>query len=146
MKTKIRGENPDAKNNQGKTKVPALDVQQQETQQNTELRVYSRRKNQQTAPAPETCHESNPESGNSHTLSMDNSDDLPIALRKGVRSCTQHPIAHVAKYDHLTPSVIALVSNLENEEIPKNIQEALKRPEWKKAVEEEMKALEKNGT
>lgn len=74
------------------------------------------------------------------------SDNLPISFRKGVRSCTQHPIAKFVQYDHLSSSIKALVSNLEGEEIPKNIQDALQRPEWKRAVEEEMKALEKNGT
>ncbi|XP_074374435.1 uncharacterized protein LOC141714838 [Apium graveolens] len=98
-------------------------------------------------PALETCHESDPESGNLPVHSLaENSNNLPITLRKGVLSCTQHPIAQFVQYDHLSPSMKALVSNLEGEEIPKNIQEALRRPEWKRAVEEEMKALEKNGT
>ncbi|RVW16205.1 Retrovirus-related Pol polyprotein from transposon RE1 [Vitis vinifera] len=40
----------------------------------------------------------------------------------------------------------ALVSNLVEVEIPKTIEEALLKKEWKNAVEEEIKALEKNGT
>ena len=75
-----------------------------------------------------------------------NTDDLPIALRKGIHSCTQHPITRVVKYDHLCCFMKALVSNLAEVEMPKTIEEALLKKEWKNTVEEEMKALEKNGT
>lgn len=37
------------------------------------------------------------------------------------------------------------VSNLEDVEIPKSIEEALQQPKWKRAVKE-MKSLEENGT
>ena len=40
----------------------------------------------------------------------------------------------------------ALVSNLAKVKIPKTIEEALLKKEWKNVVEEEMKALEKNKT
>ena len=75
---------------------------------------------------------------------MDNLDNLPIALRKGVRSCTQHPIAHFVQYDHLSSSMKAFVSSLEEIKIPKTFEEAFQRPEWKRAIEEEMQALEKS--
>nr|CAN77272.1 hypothetical protein VITISV_018551 [Vitis vinifera] len=38
------------------------------------------------------------------------------------------------------------VSVLDSVQVPNSIQEALKNPEWRKAVSEEIKALEKNGT
>ncbi|MCR2848129.1 hypothetical protein KN825_16495, partial [Weizmannia coagulans] len=73
-------------------------------------------------------------------------DDRPIALRKGKRTCTQHPIQDFIAYDNLSPTHRALVSSLDAIQIPRSIQEALKIPEWKKAVEEEATALKKNGT
>ena len=75
-----------------------------------------------------------------------NTNGLPIALRKGVRSCTQHPIAQVVKYDHLSSSMRAFVAKLEEVIIPKTIEEALQKKEWCEAVKEEMKALKKSKT
>ena len=75
--------------------------------------------------------------------------NLPIALRKGTRSCTQHPrysIANYVSYHKLLPPFKAFVSNICSVEIPKSVQEALIVPEWKEAVLEEMIAPEKNGT
>ena len=43
-------------------------------------------------------------------------------------------------------SVQALVSNLAVVKIPNNIQEAWENPDWRKAIRDEMHALEKNGT
>lgn len=69
-----------------------------------------------------------------------------IAERKGVRSCTTHPIAKYVSYDGLSSSYRAFVSSLDNLHVPNNIQEALGHPEWKRAVHEEINALEKNDT
>lgn len=48
-------------------------------------------------------------------------------------------------YKNLSP-FFAFTSHLSSVEIPKNVQEALQVPEWKKAISEEMRALEKNHT
>ncbi|RVW35272.1 Retrovirus-related Pol polyprotein from transposon TNT 1-94 [Vitis vinifera] len=72
--------------------------------------------------------------------------DQPIALRKGVRSCTQHPISNHVTYGKLSQNFQAFITSLEDDRIPSNIQEALQQPEWKTAVQEEIQALEKNGT
>ncbi|RVW25301.1 Retrovirus-related Pol polyprotein from transposon RE1 [Vitis vinifera] len=58
-----------------------------------------------------------------------NIDDstLPIALRKGVRRCTDHPIGNYVTF-------------------PTQYKRPLKISEWKKAVQDEIDALEKNGT
>ncbi|RVW66612.1 hypothetical protein CK203_066010 [Vitis vinifera] len=40
----------------------------------------------------------------------------------------------------------AFKTKLDRIQIPKNIQEALEIPEWKEAVMEEIRAMEKNGT
>ena len=72
--------------------------------------------------------------------------DLPIASRKGVRSCIKHHMSNYVSYNKLSPTFLAFTSQLSSVEIPKNVQEALRVPEWKKAIEEEMRALEKNRT
>jgi hypothetical protein len=72
--------------------------------------------------------------------------NLPIAQRKGVRSCTHHPISDFVSYQHLSPSYHSFVSKLSSVSIPKNLQEALSDPKWREAMQEEMKALHKNNT
>lgn len=72
--------------------------------------------------------------------------DVPIVLRNGVRSCTQCPIFNFVGYNHLSDSVQAVVANLSSIEIPNSIHEALSIPKWKKAVEEEIRALNRNKT
>ncbi|KAA0057585.1 Beta-galactosidase [Cucumis melo var. makuwa] len=92
---------------------------------------------------------SNDEAEQSHTRKLDEYDpslDIPIALRKGTRSCTKHPICNYASYDNLSPQFRAFTASLDSTIIPKNIYTALECPEWKNAVMEEMKALEKNRT
>ncbi|RVX23597.1 Retrovirus-related Pol polyprotein from transposon TNT 1-94 [Vitis vinifera] len=71
---------------------------------------------------------------------------LPIALRKGVRRCTDHPIGNYVTYEGLSPSYRAFATSLDDTQVPNTIQEAFKISEWKKAVQDEIDALEKNGT
>lgn len=71
---------------------------------------------------------------------------LPIALRKAVRSCTKYPLANFVSYQGISPTYKSFISQSTNVFIPKNIKEALKVSEWRLAVMEEMKALEKNAT
>ena len=129
-------------------------------QQNTKLCVYSRHKpltqEVQTFVSQPHCQESDPqvnsESENVEpaALSPVNTPvddlDIPIALRKGVRSCTQHPLSNYLSYSSLSTAFRAFIEKIEVTEVPRNIQEALKSPEWKAAVLEEMKALKKNET
>ncbi|XP_073126194.1 uncharacterized protein [Henckelia pumila] len=72
--------------------------------------------------------------------------DAPIAIRKGTRTCTQHPIAKYLSYEKLCPNHKAFTSNISHLFVPRNIQEALDDQNWKSAVLEEMNALEKNKT
>ena len=72
--------------------------------------------------------------------------DMQIALRKGTQSCTQYPIANFLSYTKLSPAFRALTKKVFAVEVLKNIQEAQNHPEWRKAIEEEMYALRKNGT
>ncbi|RVX13979.1 Retrovirus-related Pol polyprotein from transposon TNT 1-94 [Vitis vinifera] len=71
--------------------------------------------------------------------------NMPIAWRKGVRSCTQHPIGNFISYDKLSPTFRAFTSSITEIQVPQNIQEAFKYPKWKAAIDEEVQALEKNG-
>ena len=72
--------------------------------------------------------------------------NMPIAWRKGVRSCTQHPIGSFISYDKLSPTFSAFTSNIIEIQVPQNIQEAFKYPKWKVAVDEQVRTLAKNGT
>ncbi|RVW86427.1 Retrovirus-related Pol polyprotein from transposon TNT 1-94 [Vitis vinifera] len=97
------------------------------------------------------CPESEPmlgtgssSSGNPETIS-DRLDE-PIALRKGVRTCTQNPISKFVSYDNLSPSFHAFTTNLSRIDVPRTIEDALAVPEWKNVVLEEMQALEKSDT
>ena len=71
---------------------------------------------------------------------------LPIALRKGKRSCTTHPLSKHLSYGKLSQTHRSFVAKITNLFIPKTIQEALGDPDWRIAVMEELKALEKNKT
>nr|CAD1831090.1 unnamed protein product [Ananas comosus var. bracteatus] len=109
---------------------------------------------------PQQIHEVEPSPNSSENTgnNISNSDDtidfelendilnMPIAWRKGVRSCTQHPIGNFISYDKLSPSFRAFTSNITKILVPHNIHEAFKCPKWKSAVDEEVRALEKNGT
>ncbi|KAL4018221.1 hypothetical protein IC575_021811 [Cucumis melo] len=89
----------------------------------------------------------NNEAEQGHTRKLDEYDpslDIPIALRKGTMSCTKHLICNYVFYGNLSPQFKAFTASLDSTIIPKNIYTTLERPEWKNAVMEEMKALEKN--
>ncbi|KAL4011538.1 hypothetical protein IC575_028598 [Cucumis melo] len=92
---------------------------------------------------------SNNEAEQGHTGKIDECDlslNLPIALRKGTRSCTKHSISNYVSYKNLSPQFRAFTASLDSTTIPKNIYIALECPEWKNAIMEEMKALENNNT
>ena len=75
--------------------------------------------------------------------------EIPIAVRKGKRTCASrylYPMSKFVSYKSLSPSFSAFTSQLSCLEIPKTVQNALAIPEWREAVLEEMKALEKNRT
>ncbi|XP_073152035.1 uncharacterized protein [Henckelia pumila] len=113
-----------------------------------ELYVYSRRnKSQVTKDVVNLSHSQENEpmvdsslSGTTHDL------DVPIAFRKGVRSCNKHPIFNFVSYSNLSSSFRVFTSTLSSVIIPRSIQEALNVPEWKAAVLEEIRALQQNNT
>ena len=54
--------------------------------------------------------------------------NLPIAIRKGVRYCTQHPLSKYVSYKNLSPVFHAFTSQMSCMEIPNTVQDALKVP------------------
>ncbi|XP_073133315.1 uncharacterized protein [Henckelia pumila] len=117
------------------------------------IQVYSRRKNhQQNIQGPTLTHTVQdssklPNSGNleNNTPVLENYlDDRPIALRKRVRSCTQHPIGNFVSLERFSPTYCAFLSNLDQVQIPSTIDEALNDPKWKAVVFDEIRALENN--
>ncbi|XP_071912963.1 uncharacterized protein [Coffea arabica] len=71
--------------------------------------------------------------------------NLSIALHKGKRHCTSHPISNFVSYSHLSLSYSSFVVSFDSVSIPKTITHALNDPGWRLTMQEEMLALEKNG-
>ena len=76
-------------------------------------------------------------------------DALSIALRKGIRTCTNsvpYAMVNYLNYNKVSPDYHAFLSAIQEIPIPRNAQEALKNQKWKEAMYEEMRALLKNHT
>jgi len=78
--------------------------------------------------------------------SITDDSNIPIALRKGVRSCTSHPISRFVSYRGLSSSYHALVPAINSVQVPNSIEEALKDSGWRRVVNEEISVLDKNNT
>ena len=118
-----------------------------------DLLRYSRRNKTEEAIMQPTLQESSLSGESSSDLSLDSDlpveivdSDLPIAQRKGVRSCTSHSISNFVSYDSLSPAYRAFALSISSVSIPQDWKEALKDPNWRRAMVEEMKALAKNET
>lgn len=75
--------------------------------------------------------------------------DLPIALRKDKRSCPslyRHPISQYVSTKHLSTQYQSFIAAVDSVKIPSSVEEALQNKNWVQAMDEEMRALEKNGT
>ncbi|KAF3789908.1 hypothetical protein EJ110_NYTH17636 [Nymphaea thermarum] len=72
--------------------------------------------------------------------------DMPIAHRKGKRSCTVHPISGHLSMDRLTPTYRQFVMGLSTVALPQTHEDALSDPKWAAAMQEEMTALQSRGT
>lgn len=107
------------------------------------LLTYSRRKNREKA------KDIVPQQSQSSNLNSDpeiHGMETSVAVRKEPRPCTKHPISNFVGYNKLSKRYKTFVTNLTDVEIPKNVGEALKNPEWRAAILEEIRALEKNRT
>ena len=107
--------------------------------------VYSKKKATITEPMqvqelkPTTSYEVNdPSFPKISPNFVDPSDlNLPIAIRKGTRTCTQHPLYPLSlfvSYERLLSSHRNFLTNLNTISIPKTLSEALNIKEWKQAV------------
>jgi len=88
-----------------------------------------------------------PVDGLTPTPSASPSDlDVPIALQKSKRSCTDHLISNFASYDNLNPTFCQFALSLYSKSIVRFYTEALLVPAWKQVIDEEMKILISRGT
>uniref|UniRef100_A0A2N9F6X6 Integrase catalytic domain-containing protein n=1 Tax=Fagus sylvatica TaxID=28930 RepID=A0A2N9F6X6_FAGSY len=60
--------------------------------------------------------------------------DLPIALRKSKRTCTEHPISNFVSFDHLSSSFKAFSLSVSSIVVPKSYREALSHPGWRTSI------------
>ena len=118
----------------------------QKVQKEAEDRVLSQQcQEANLSSSPPENHTSN-DPHNSVCLEVVNNLDQPITLRKEKQSYTIHLISKYMSYKGLSSRYKAFSTALTDIQIPKSIQKALSQPEWKKAVMEEMGALERNKT
>ncbi|OIT32282.1 putative mitochondrial protein, partial [Nicotiana attenuata] len=104
--------------------------------------VYSRR--QQTN---DTCYAPVPSSSDLPPPDPPENLDLPIALRKGIRTCkSTYSIPNFVSYNHLSPASRSFIVSLDYVSIPKTVKEALNHPGWSKSMLEKIHALAKNHT
>uniref|UniRef100_A0A2N9G2N4 Reverse transcriptase Ty1/copia-type domain-containing protein n=1 Tax=Fagus sylvatica TaxID=28930 RepID=A0A2N9G2N4_FAGSY len=54
--------------------------------------------------------------------------DLPIAIRKGKHTCTDHPISNFVSFDHLSPSFKAISLSVSSLVVPKSYRESFSHP------------------
>jgi hypothetical protein len=141
---------PEQEQQQVTNESPTKPIDQPSAPPVEELKVYSRRHKAKTIPDA-TCQTSDPGSSTTpSTFDMNsvvpvvNDTSLPIAQRKGVRSCTHHPVCNFVSYQHLSSPYRSFVSKLSSVSVPRNLQEALSDPKWRTAMHEEMEALHKN--
>ena len=126
-------------------------------------KVHSREK---AIPEPTQLQESDSDPGNEirvrsdsplHTqpseTSIDSTDNLdlnlPIAVRKGTKECTNqplYPLSHYVSLEHLSLAHKNFIVSLNTTIIPNTVSEALTKREWKDGMREEMNALEMNKT
>ena len=106
------------------------------------LQVYTRRSDNTN---PQQGQEPDPVDDPPEGDEPGNTDlDVPIAIRKGTR--TRHPPDRLSYYANLSPSFQSFTASVSRTVIPRDIKEALETPQWRKAVLEEMTALQKNKT
>ncbi|XP_071905634.1 uncharacterized protein [Coffea arabica] len=120
----------------------------------TPLKVYSRKKVHISEPVQ--IQESEPQSGTENSVPLCvqsdsapcefNDLDLPIAVRKGTRECTKHPISNFVSFHRFSPQLKTFLTTINSISIPQTLQEALRNKNWLHAMKEEMNALERNKT
>ncbi|KAJ9558569.1 hypothetical protein OSB04_013183, partial [Centaurea solstitialis] len=122
--------------------TPSDPISSQEPPKPPVVHVYNRRQRPTSdpEPIPSSSSSADPPTGdllasNSPPPSdtQDPDLDIPIALRKGKRSCT-YPISSVVSYDKLSPHSRFLISTLDSISVPKTVGEALAHSGWRDAM------------
>ena len=87
-----------------------------------------------------------PDSPSSPSPLPDQTIDVPIAIRKGIRP-TRNPSPHYIDlyYHRLSPLHYTCLSSLSSVSIPKSPGEALSPPEWRQTMIDKMCALQSSG-
>ena len=96
------------------------------------VQVYQRRKKIITDPDNLCSHQS---------IVFTEVSELPIALWKYTRSCTQHPIAKVLSFFHLYPTYFSIVITLSSLSLSKSYCDIMLDPKWKSAMDKKMTAF-----
>jgi len=134
---------------------PALQTAREETTTDERfLHIYSRRNNPKPKPR---LHLSSVLTLGNEVISIDSSSNvdsmtdinLPIALRKGIRECTKHPlypISHFVSFKRSFPPHRSFLTNIHRTSIPTTLSKALNSKNWRNAMNVEIQALERNNT
>ena len=59
---------------------------------------------------------------------VDTNLDILIAVRKGIRNCTKHPLSNFVSYHSMNNNYKVFSTNLSSNSDPKNVQEAFVDP------------------
>lgn len=85
-----------------------------------------------------------------HVQRNEEDQDIPIAIRKGIRTCTKrpplYPLSNYVSIQNVSPTFKTFIVNLNTITIPTTLSEALSNEKWKQAMDVEMEALRKNKT
>ena len=87
------------------------------SQPNPHLQVYQRSQDRRVMSYNPDATSSLPEVP-APSSSLPKTDDLPIALRRGKRTCTQHPIAHFLSYHRVSSCLHSFTCTMSSISIP----------------------------
>jgi hypothetical protein len=127
-----------------------LHHEQPHTPATGEVQLHGEQHQQQQVPV--VVKVNSPES---EPCGVDESLNLPIALRKGQRATAgkplerygfEHDIANYVSYDSLSTGYRVFIASLQSVVIPTDWRATKQDPKWHDAMLEEMAALEKNKT
>ncbi|MFV0960784.1 hypothetical protein QML37_31150, partial [Klebsiella pneumoniae] len=97
--------------------------------------TYLRRHDISSPPSSSSQEASSTEVPEPTTDISDNGQDLLIALRKGKRQCTLHPISHFVSTDGISSTMQQFVHAMTVHTIPSGHQQALLNLQWKQAMQ-----------
>jgi len=106
------------------------------------LKVYSRR---QTSQRPPSDSPPVPDLSSPPALTVE--PDLPVAIRKGIRSTRNlSPHYTTLSYHRLSQPFYACLSSISSVSIPKSVGDVLAHPGWRPAILDKLSVLQSSGT